>query len=348
MKKNLLFLMSLFTMTLISSCSQDETIGELDNSLLAQVENVSELNDLSLTQKEMTYEQYLKGYTLEEVSAPKEEDTPTREPETIADAELIQLLNDSLQNTYSKTQIQPRERPYPFMGVFKVNTCGNYPEIQKYMDCEDGGWTNINEKLTESKLPGTWVDSNRNIWMSFCMVMADRYDFIPFRTGALYFVGGNARHIAENGKYLCTDASGNPSGGIEFLERDHDNEDSNNKNTFKLLNTQAYSYNFADVFPEFCPRPTYAGEHNTLLTWIVNKGFPIKQFKPGFSYGVLSLDATDIKINIDDENRKNRNNMEVVQWGYGNGYHRNVDYPKGKYHANAMTENTFYNVKIID
>ena len=321
MKRNFLFLLS-FVMVLMTACSQDnELIGEAENSALAKVE--------------MTYEQYLKGYTQEEVMAPKDEKTPTTTPETVADDELMKLLNDSLQNTYSKTSVSTRS--------------GTFPEFIYYMDCEDGGWTDINGKPTEPRLPGTWVDGNGNIWMSFCLVMADNnYDFIPFHTGALYFHGGNARHIAENGKKLCH-AAAHPEipGGLEFLERAHDNEDNNNINGFNIINQQSYDYIMEDFFPDWTPRPTCIDTKNMLLTWIINKGFPIKQFNPGFSYGVLSLEKTDIKISIDDENGKNNYRMTVAQWLEG-GYWRNPSWTnRGKYHDLILDQNSFYYVKII-
>lgn len=326
----------------MTACSQDnELIGEAENSALAKVE--------------MTYEQYLKGYTQEEVMAPKDEKTPTTTPETVADDELMKLLNDSLQNTYSKTSVSTRSNGIaPFMGVFKVKTCGNYPELQIYMDCEDGGWTDINGKPTEPRLPGTWVDGNGNIWMSFCLVMADdNYDFIPNNTGALYFHGGNARHIAENGKKICYPTNyppgkDSPDINLEFLERAHDNEDNNNINGFNIINRQSYDYIMEDFFPDWTPRPTCIDTKNMLLTWIINKGYPIKQFNPGFSYGVLSLEKTDIKISIDDENGKNNNRMTVAQWLQG-GYWRNPSYTnRGKYHDLILDQNSFYYVKIIN
>ena len=61
MKRNFLFLLS-FVMILMTACSQnDEVMNEVSNSALAQFE--------------MTYEQYLKGYTPEEMMVPKYEKT---------------------------------------------------------------------------------------------------------------------------------------------------------------------------------------------------------------------------------------------------------------------------------
>lgn len=61
MRKMFLLLMSA-TMLLVTSCSKDENLTE-------------ESEGLELAQIEMTYEQILKGYTPEEIAAPKDEKT---------------------------------------------------------------------------------------------------------------------------------------------------------------------------------------------------------------------------------------------------------------------------------
>lgn len=345
MKKNLLFLMSLFTMTLISSCSQDETIGELDNSLLAQVENVSELNDLSLTQKEMTYEQYLKGYTLDELSTPKDELTPTTTPETVADAKLIQLLKDSLDNTYSKTSVSTKATNYyAFYGVFKVNTCGNFSEVKIFMDCEDGGWTNVENN---SLLPGTWVDGNRNIGMTFCVVGTDRTEFIAKNAHAALYFGG-ATLISNNANSLLQ------SGHIEFVERYHDNDDKNNKNGIDITWRGDHKLDFnylTEIYQSAVPRPTYQ-DKNTLLTWIVNYGVPKTSFKPGFAYGLLNFHpypaSGQVVLNIDDENGSNANYCNLVQWHDKEGWVRNQDFNPRVYKNLDLLYNTKYLVEIIN
>lgn len=336
MKRNFLFLLS-FVMILMTACSQnDEITDEVNNSALAKAE--------------MTYEQYLKGYTLEELSLPKDELTPTKQRETIADDELMKLLRDSLENTYSKTRVSTRgnNNIYPYMGVFKVNTCGNYPELKIFMDCEDGGKTNINGGLTNNKLPGTWVDKNRNITMTFCLVMNDQNDFIPYRLGALYFVGGNTSLITEKAKRLVKNSI---NGGVEFLERWHDNEDHSNKNSISITDplNRHYGYGVNDNHLEYVPSPTYAGgDKNTMLTWIFNLDFPIKQFNPGFSYGLLTQKASEaqIKIYIDDENGSNANTGKLVMWGE-TGWHRNLSF-SGNYYDLGLGSNTQYLVKIMN
>ena len=172
MRKMFLLLMSA-TMLLVTSCSKDENLTE-------------ESEGLALAHTEMTYEQILTT------------------PETKADPELAKLLQEASENSYSKTSTRAGSINglLPYMGVFKVKTCGNYPELKVFMDCEDGGNTNINGALTDSRLPGTWSDKNKNITMTFCVVMNDQSYMIPVGYGALYLVGGNASLIQENCKKL--------------------------------------------------------------------------------------------------------------------------------------------------
>ncbi len=342
MKKQLLFVVSLITIFMASCSQNDDILNEvIDNDALAKIE--------------MSYEQQLKGYTPEEVAAPKDESTPSTEPETVADAELMNLIQESVESSYSKTRVTtPRVGgAYPFYGVFKHTTCGIYPELKIYMDCEDGGWTNVNEQLKDSRLQGTWVDGNRNIIMSFCVVMNDRTEFIPYGFGALYFSGGNAHHITQNGKYISSAISGNSV--LEFIERFHDNEDSNPQNKFEIIDNAPigqHSWDINDYQPDYTPTPTHVSTSNgnSLLTWVFNKGVPIKQFNPGFSYGLLcynnKINNPEIHISIDDENKKNTNAAKLVQW-HNTGYRRNPDYTEQKYGDLIFGGNTDYFVKVF-
>lgn len=350
MKRNFLFLLS-FVIILMTACSQnDEITDEVNNSALAKAE--------------MTYEQYLKGYTLEEVMAPKDEKTPTKTPETVADDELMKLIQDSLESTYSKTRVRTRAivELLPYMGVFKVKTCGNYPELQVFMDNEDGGdWARVEGvngfNSLDKNFPYTYVDGNRNTWLTFCLVMADQTYMIPNGYGALYFAGGNATLIAENAKKLMPEqhvTDPDHSGyypTITFLERFHDNEDNNNKNKaiYKGVSTGPGYNPLGDVYPGFTPRPTYVGEKNTMLTWMFPTREPLKVFHPGFSYGVLThFDIPNIEIHIDDENGKNTNSISKVEWmSTGAGYLRTPLNRYGSYNGISASENTVYKVKII-
>lgn len=339
MKKQLLFVVSLITIFMASCSQNDDILNEvIDNDVLAKIE--------------MSYEQRLKGYTPEEVAASKDESTPSTEPETVADAELMNLIQESVESSYSKTRVETRiSGPLPYMGVFKHNTCGNFPELRIFMDCEDGGWTNVDEQAVNQNLLGTWIDGNNNIWMTFCIVTADRNDMVPLNTGALYFVGGNASLIQDNAKRLVTPK--NNLSSLTFVERLHDNEDSNNMNE-ALYNGSKLSGSFNELgnkYPDYTPRPTYVGERNTQLTWMFPNFDPIKPFKPGFSYGVLSYRlpvSQCIKINIDDENKKNTNTVYEVSWS-GTGYRRtqHTDPYKNTYKGMTATENTIYYVEVI-
>lgn len=98
----------------MASCSQnDDILNEvIDNDALAKIE--------------MSYEQQLKGYTPEEVAAPKDESTPSTEPETVADAELMNLIQESVESSYSKTRVTtPRVGgAYPFMEYLSTLLAG--------------------------------------------------------------------------------------------------------------------------------------------------------------------------------------------------------------------------------
>lgn len=87
-----------------------------------------------------------------------------------------------------------------------------------------------------------------------------------------------------------------------------------------------------------------------MLTWIFNKGTPLKQFNPGFSYGLLcyntKINNPEIHISIDDENKKNTNAAKLVQW-HNTGYRRNPDYNEQKYGDLIFGGNTDYFVKVF-
>lgn len=361
MKKNILVVLSL-VMILMTACSQnDEIMNEVNSCTLAQVEGEYEA---FLNESGMTYEQYFKGYSLDEVTAPKDEKTPTNTLETDADDELMKLIQDYLESSYSKKQvrIKPVTEYLPYMGVLKARTCGNYPELQLFMDNEDGGdWARVEglngHNVIEKELPYTYVDGNRNIWMSFCLVMNDQNVMVPQGFGALYFPGGNAALIAENAKKLVPeknaikpDYSENYS-SLTFLERFHDNEDNNNKNEAKYSGfSTGSSWNpLGDIYPTYTPRPTYVGEKNTLLTWMFPNREPLNTFHPGFAYGVLAYqDLPAAAIHIDDENGKNTNSISKVEWSpTENAYRRTQLNKYGTYNGIQASENTVYKVTII-
>lgn len=337
----------------MTACSQDDEL-------------INEVNNPALAQAEMTYEQYLKGYTLEEVMAPKDEKTPTKTPETIADNELMKLIQDSLEGTFSKTRVRTRTigELLPYMGVFKMKTCGTYPELQLFMDCEDGGdWARVEGVggfSAEKNFPYSYADGNRNIFMTFCLVMADQTYMVPKGHGALYFVGGNASLITENAKRLIPEPSfydeylKKNSPRILFYERFHDNEDSKNKNkaVFEGVTMSGMFNKLGDKYRDFTPQPSFVGEQNTLLTWMFPVYDPINPFHPGFNYGVISetFSNCNFRIHIDDENGKNSNYIKRCKWDEnGTGYMR-YDHDDPVYNrTNGIqhTANTVYCIKSV-
>lgn len=343
MRKMFLLLMSA-TMLLVTSCSKDENLTE-------------ESEGLELAQIEMTYEQILKGYTPEEIAAPKDEKTPSFEKETEADEDLRVLLQEAVDKSYSKTRnnnIIVGSDNTPAFGVFKVNTCGNYPELRVFMDCEDGNDTHIT-----GNLPGSTIDRNKNITLGFCIIQQKDHTLcVPKGYGYLYFVGAK-RSVQNNGLgfevmpdvYLYGMIKG---GGMEFVERYHDNEDKSNKNSVSTTGLSKEELDeIKDLYPEseYTPKPSYVGETNTLLTWAYAINEPYHVFKPGFAYGVLPAQHNkdhDVEIYINDENKKNSNYANLVVWN-GKKYERVRLLNKYETYGGIVnSENTSYHVKIIN
>lgn len=93
----------------------------------------------------------------------KDEDTPSDGIETVAEPWLIKALQDSLAKevyNYSKTCTGTRATgtSAPKVGVFKMTSCGSYPEFSFDMDCEDGGHSSITGNVGATKL-----DKHRNL-----------------------------------------------------------------------------------------------------------------------------------------------------------------------------------------
>lgn len=248
----------------------------------------------------------------------KDEQTPTTEKETVASAEVIKAIQDSLRTLgsgfiSSKVRTNALSEPgsTPKVGVFKVSTCGTYKEFVYFMDCEDGGRTS-----TEGRVGATFADGNKNIKLFFCVV--------PFG----YYSGGTL--LLTN--YTWTSSAGD----IDIVDRYHDNEDSDNKNDIedygggKLENTN---------FPGYCSFGT-----NTMLTW------QFSERKTGtlpFQYGVLTNDfiTQDGIIHIDDENKGNENFAFLTKHVASTGQ-RTEGLIEGRFKGLDVSSNTAYHIKI--
>lgn len=256
----------------------------------------------------------LKGYSIQ--NNEKDEITPSKDKETIASKEIVNYLKAKIDSEkkreVSKTAIDfPRPSSY-MVGVFKTTTCGNSPEFIYFMDCEDGGWTNIQNN---KNIPfATYVDKNKNIEFHMCMV-----------TGANY--NGFALNLSPiPGSILYNN-------NLFIIERFHDNEDSSNKNGIKSgQQPNASGYLGGSQFAK-----------NTLFAWV--KESSNRTISLGYSYGVIAENG-EIEISIDDENKKNAN------WARSYDYSRTTnigphDLPYKQWVVGFYCwENTGYKIKI--
>ena len=268
MKKLLLFLC---VFNGLMSCSTSEDLLPDQSSELANIVN--------------SYEMALKGYSLDEMRSEKNEDTPSGGIETIAEPWLIKALQDSLAKevyNYSKTCTGTRATgtSAPKVGVFKMTSCGSYPEFSFDMDCEDGGHSSITGNVGATKL-----DKHRNLNFFFCLVEPGNY-------------GG--------GTLLLYDYKYDPSeGDVDVVKRFHDTEDGKNAN--KITNNGGLTstghtqigYNVT-LYWRFSDRP----RRNPYISYgvIRNDNTPLPLPMPGAS------------IFVDDEDKKNAN--EAILWSY--------------------------------
>ena len=236
-------------------------------------------------------------------------------PETTASLEVINYIKNKINLQLSKepsktTRNYAIPSPYKYMvGVFKTNTCGNSPEFIYRMDCEDGGWTNINNP--SNKNFATFVDSNGNIEFHMCVVEGANF-------------GGYALSLGVIHNSLI------PT--LKRVKRYHDNEDHKNKNSV-----------LSSVKPD---SNGFIGEsqfrENTLFTWVKDKSSRYNNIQ--FSYGVVSGDG-NIEINIDDENGKNANWAQYMEMKNNSGQWLNCPY-KEWFDGMYLWENTSYKIKL--
>lgn len=274
MKKKMLLLVAIGSFTLMS-CENDvispnvesevNLSSDIDQLIANYESSLDEMNDF-----------VIKGYV---DMSEKDEANPTQQEETTASSEIINYLKANI--SYEKAMESSKmTRDVPGflhykVGVFKTTSCGNYREFIYHMDCEDGGWTNIDNPHNESF--ATFVDKNKNIEFHMCVV-----------DGA--YLGGYALCLSPIEVNILV------NNNIMIVERYHDNEDSDNKNNV-----------ISDLKP--APDGSIGGSkfgNNTLLSWIydpIGKGATQPY---GISYGVIS-DAGRVTINIDDENKSNSN-----------------------------------------
>lgn len=151
---------------LFAACSMNNELSDVGTDQASLSESLENLAN--------GYELALKGYTIEDVTMEKDEETPTTTKETKASPWLIKKLQSSMDqtclayNSKTRTDARPYGGSTNKVGVFKYGTCGNNREFVFYMDCEDGGNT-----YTTGNTGDTAADGN--VTFHFCLVDPGNY-----------------------------------------------------------------------------------------------------------------------------------------------------------------------------
>ena len=295
---------------LFAACSMNNELSDVGTDQASLSESLENLAN--------GYELALKGYTIEDVTMEKDEETPTTTKETKASPWLIKKLQSSMDqtclayNSKTRTDARPYGGSTNKVGVFKYGTCGNNREFVFYMDCEDGGNT-----YTTGNTGDTAADGN--VTFHFCLVDPGNY-------------GGGTLLLYD---YVWSVAEGD----VDVIRRYHDCEDKKNKNEVRdyggLSSTGLCNFS-----------------HNALLYWRFSEK-PVTSLP--FSYGVLTTRSTPLPtphmqnyIYIDDENKSNGN--EAVLWqhrvlrgGSSNTTTRNFN-DNERYRGIQASANTVYEI----
>ena len=300
MKKKLCYIFFVFFLGVFYSCDKNDIIEDNEKSLLKDAENL--INE---------FDSQVKGI-FDFSDAEKEGVTSnSRKEEWFANESVMKFVSDSLKSQEhsigSKTIVSLRSTSFldRKVGVFKVSTCGNYPEIIYSMDCED----NNGATYITGNVGATYVDNNKNVVFHFCVVGLNNY-------------GGGALNLTTKGSSIAYNfddflpyTSGrffDPRYEIR-IRRYHDNEDSKTNNHFLK---EQYSVN-----KTVSNDGSFFGS-NTVLEWV----FPQStQASLPFSYGVIANNATSNMIYIDDEDSSNTNFAEYMFLRIESGGNRNFN-----------------------
>lgn len=255
-----------------------------------------------------------------ELAAPDEDGEKI---ETRADPDTIQAIMDAYVTDMMNRDAVAKEKVMRsaysennLVGVFKVGSCGNYKELEILVDCEDrNGKSN-----TSGNVGDTYADGNENIRLKFCLVEANRY-----------YPGG----------VLLIDRTPSCPYNLEnIVVRGHDVEDSGQRNV--VSGTDLY-YSNNDNLSHWL---TQVGR-NVDLAWGFPKGDPL--YHPvgpvsKINYGLLSgLGASTGTIHFDDEDKKNKNFMQL--WSYGT-FQKDLGDGLHTAYGIVADKNTTYNVSV--
>jgi len=250
-----LFLSFIFVITLffLISCEKEQDNIETETSLteeIGKVETIYQEGDIKI-------ENVNEGSKIE----------------SDADFSLKDKIRDELEASYSKTHIL--KSGSNSVGVFKSGSCGSWPVLDVFMDCEDK-----NPATSTSGWVGdSYRDGNKNVHLQFCVV-------------------DNAYFEHTNVDFAVLNLEGNLPWGISRIARYFDNEDKNNTNSV-TYNGSSYSGWLGDCH--------FGG--NTRLSFYYYPKTSSHSFPSlGISYGVLGRFGSDQgSIYTDDEDKNNAN-----------------------------------------
>lgn len=205
--------------------------------------------------------------------------------ETDADFSLKDKIRNELEASYSKTRSFLKSGSNA-VGVFKNGSCGSWPVLSIYMDCEDSkGNSSASGWIGDSHVTGA-----KNVALLFCVV-------------------NNAYFEHTNVDFAVLNLSNKYPHGVSRIFRYFDNEDSKNANqtTYK---GSSYSGWFGD---------SWFGNNTRLTFYYYPKTAYHNPFPSlGISYGVLGQFGSNMgNIYTDDEDKKNANDCHL---GLFNGY----------------------------
>ena len=214
--------------------------------------------------------------------------------ETVASEEYMEELLRVVEKSFSKQKTYLKSgSTYYTKGVFKNTTCGNYKELEIFMDCEDSGASSFKS----GSVGASYVTSGtKNVGFRVCVV--DDVLFGPYTNGGTITYNYGVLNL------------GVQEPGVSRLVRGFDNEDSGNAN-YAIFDGSYYSGTMGDCH-------IGSGNPNTQLSFSYydtyfdnwdNLPYPYTSTSMpniGFSYYVLADWHTGY-IYTDDEDRRNAN-----------------------------------------
>jgi len=195
--------------------------------------------------------------------------------ENDADFSLKDKIRNELEASYSKTHTFLKSGSNT-VGVFKSGSCGSWPVLDIFMDCED----NNPQTSTSGWIGDSYRDGNKNVHFQFCVV-------------------NNAYFEHTNIDFAVVNLTANLPWGVSRIARYFDNEDKNNTNSV-TYNGNRYSGLFGDCW--------FGG--NTRLSFYYYPKTTYQRPFPslGISYGVLGrFGSNQGSIYTDDEDKDNKN-----------------------------------------